>query len=69
MPSPLALVSVAFLMLFSFIAGIKYSNSIKDQFSWMFESAQEMELPKSYNRPVGGVLPNGQESIQEEDVE
>lgn len=47
MPSLLSLVSVIVLMLFSFLAGVKYCNTVKDQSSWMFETSEEIALPSS----------------------
>lgn len=45
MPSVVSLISVIVLMLFSFLAGVKYCNKIKDQSSWMFETSEELALP------------------------
>jgi len=41
------LILVATLLIFSFFAGVKYSESVKNHASWLFESKgeEEVELP------------------------
>jgi len=73
MPSLVAIISVAFLMLFSFFIGVKYCDTIKDQSSWMLESTEEIDLPDpSDYRPIKEeIIKNdySSELILEEDSE
>lgn len=40
------------LLIFSFFAGVKYSDSIKNHASWLFETKEEeVELPDLSNEP------------------
>ncbi len=50
MPSIASIISIIALLLASFLAGVKYCTIVKDQSSWMFESAEELELPSSSNK-------------------
>lgn len=38
------LVIVAILLIFSFFAGVKYSDSVKNHASWLFETKDEEEV-------------------------
>jgi len=44
------LIIVATLLFFSFLAGVKYSDSVKSHLSWLFENKEEeIELPDLSN--------------------
>lgn len=43
-------------MLFSFLAGVKYCNTVKDQSSWMFETTEEIALPNSQEQYRQNIL-------------
>lgn len=51
------LIVVATLLVFSFFAGVKYSDSIKNHASWLFETKdeEEVELPDLSNENSGEV--------------
>lgn len=47
------LIVVLALLVFSFFAGVKYSDSVKQRASWLFESKEEeVELPDLSNESV-----------------
>lgn len=46
MNKTIALIITATLLIFAFFAGVKYSNSVKNHASWLFEpKEEEVELP------------------------
>lgn len=47
MPPIASLILVFFLMIASFFTGVNYCSDIKNQSSWMFETDEELDLPKS----------------------
>lgn len=47
MPSIASIVIIFFLMVVSFFAGVNYCSDIKDRSSWMFETEEELDLPKA----------------------
>lgn len=53
------LIVVLTLLVFSFFAGVKYSNSVKNHASWLFETKEEeVELPdlSNENGNDGGII-------------
>ena len=40
------------LLIFSFFAGVKYSDSVKSHASWLFEAKEEVELPDLSNENI-----------------
>ena len=47
------LIIVATLLIFSFFAGVKYSDSVKNHASWLFEQKEEeVELPDLSNESI-----------------
>ncbi len=47
------LIIVATLLIFSFFAGVKYSDSVKNHASWLFEpKEEEVELPDLSNESL-----------------
>ena len=57
------LIVVVTLLIFSFFAGVKYSDSVKSHASWIFETKdeQEVELPDLSNEAGDN---SGSESLQ-----
>lgn len=51
------LIVVITLLIFSFFAGVKYSDSVKNHASWLFETRdeQEVELPDLSNENGGEI--------------
>jgi hypothetical protein len=50
MTKAIELIIVATLLIFSFFAGVKYSDSVKNHASWLFEpKEEEIELPDLSN--------------------
>lgn len=50
MVKTIELVVVATLLIFAFFAGVKYSDSVKNHASWLFETKEEeVELPDLSN--------------------
>lgn len=60
----LELALVLFLIIFSFFAGVSYSEAVKDHAGWLFEpKEEEVELPdlsKTSIQPVSVVDENGE---------
>lgn len=51
------LIVVLTLLVFSFFAGVKYSNSVKNHASWLFETKEEeVELPDLSNENENGIM-------------
>jgi len=55
------LIVVTTLLIFAFFAGVKYSDSVKNHASWLFETRgeEEVELPdlsKENSGEIGGVV-------------
>ncbi len=51
------LIIVAILLSFSFLAGVKYADSVKSHLSWLFENKEEeIELPDLSNENSADVL-------------
>jgi hypothetical protein len=46
------LIVVLILLVFSFLAGVKYSDSVKNHASWLFEAKEEIELPDLSNENI-----------------
>jgi hypothetical protein len=56
------------LLVFSFIAGVKYSDSVRRHASWLFEAKEEeVELPDLSSEPVAPISEEGNgESLNDE---
>lgn len=53
MSRTIELIVVLTLLIFSFFAGVKYSDSIKNHASWIFEAKEEdVELPDLSNEAI-----------------
>lgn len=52
------LIIVVTLLIFSFLAGVKYSDSVKNHVSWLFENKEEeIELPDLSNENAVEIAP------------
>ncbi len=64
MNKTIELIVVLTLLIFAFFAGVKYSNSVKNHASWLFETKEEeVELPdlsKENGAEAGAVDENGE---------
>lgn len=65
------LIVVITLLIFSFFAGVKYSDSVKNHASWLFETRdeQEVELPDLSNEndgEIGATIDENGESLSSE---
>lgn len=69
------LIIVTTLLVFSFVAGVKYSDSIRSHASWLFEAKEEeVELPDLSSESSGEVsselaAPNSEENDANQDTE
>jgi len=52
MVKTIELIVVLTLLIFSFFAGVKYSDSVKSHASWLFEAKEEVELPDLSNENI-----------------
>ncbi|GDX36721.1 hypothetical protein LBMAG18_12320 [Alphaproteobacteria bacterium] len=53
------LIIVVTLLIFSFLAGVKYSDSVKNHVSWLFENKEEeIELPDLSNENAVEIAPS-----------
>ena len=53
MTKVIEIIIVLTLLVFSFVAGVKYSDSVRSHASWLFEAKEEeVELPDLSNEPV-----------------
>lgn len=53
------LIIVVTLLIFSFLAGVKYSDSVKNHVSWLFENKEEeIELPDLSNENAVEITPS-----------
>ncbi len=68
------LIIVVTLMVFSFVVGVKYSDSVKSHAGWLFETKEEeVDLPDLTNEPSpdsstvydNGAVDNGDQMPQE----
>jgi hypothetical protein len=70
MVKTIELIVVITLLIFSFFAGVKYSDSVKDHASWLFETKEEeVELPDLSNEattPEGVEISNPQNMAPQE---
>ncbi len=57
------IIIVGLVALGAFFLGVKYSESVKNHASWMFESKEDIALPDLSNEEIDGANVNDQQDV------